>query len=191
MKITTHKQASDLWLESKDGLRNYILKKTHDKNLSEEVTQEVLVKVYKSCCSDREIKNVRSWLFQIAHNTLIDHLREEQKLNNVSPPLDITSEENIWEDLGDFVEPLIGFLPEKYATPLRMADLQGMKQDLVASKLGLGLSATKSRIQRGRKMLKEEILTCFTIETNKDGVPVQFNLRESCTPLQKHRKKNC
>ena len=189
MKITTHKQVTDLWMRSKEGLHNYLRKSTGDSNLSEELTQQVLLKVYKSCCSDKEINNVRSWLFQIARNTMIDHKRIEKRNQQLVPQSPDSNEASSWQDLSEFIDPLINFLPAKYAQPLIMADLEGMKQEDVAKKLDLGLSATKSRIQRARKMLKEEITTCFTIETNKDGIPIEFTLRDNCIPLQEHRKK--
>ncbi len=68
-----------LWLEHKTALKNYILKRVRDEDLSNEILQEVLLKVYKFCLSKSGVKNVRSWLYQIAHNTMII-FEENQKM---------------------------------------------------------------------------------------------------------------
>jgi RNA polymerase sigma-70 factor (ECF subfamily) len=81
-------------------------------------------------------------------------------------------------------------LPEKYAIPLKMADIEGLKQQEIANKLGLSLTGAKSRIQRARKLLKEEIHTCFhTKECSSAGL-TDFSLRQDCTPLKNLKEEN-
>ena len=75
-KIVKYTDVSSLWLEYKSGLNYYILKKVKNEDLANELSHEVLMKVYNSCCSGNEIKNSRSWMFQIAHNTIIDHFTQ-------------------------------------------------------------------------------------------------------------------
>jgi len=180
MKINQYDQVWDLWLSYKDKLHGYVMKRFKDEELAKETTQEVLLKMHKSCCSEKEIKNVNSWLFQIAHNTVIDQLRQQNKI--VHEPIERIEEadESIWQELEECVEPLIKLLPEKYAIPLKMSDIDGIKQADIATKLGIGLSAAKSRIQRARTMLKEEIVRCCTIETDKNGVPISIDGNVKC-----------
>ena len=70
-ELKKYSDISSLWLEYKSGLKFYILKKVKNEDIANDLSHEVLMKVYNSCCSEIQIKNVRSWLFQIAHNTLI------------------------------------------------------------------------------------------------------------------------
>jgi len=56
------------------------------------------------------------------------------------------SESDIYQEFSVFLNPLIDFLPPKYAIPLRLADIEGMKHKEIATKLNLSLTATKSRI---------------------------------------------
>lgn len=52
-----------------------------------------------------------------------------------------------------------------------MADIEGMKHQQIADNLNLGLPATKSRIQRARKLLRDKIHFCFhTQECSKSGL---------------------
>lgn len=179
-----------LWLEHKAALKNYIFKRVKDEELTKDILQEVLLKVYNFCFSRSGVKNVRSWLYQIAHNTIIDHFRKEFKNRNLKSDLELIEEdENLAfnEALG-YIEPLLGFLPVKYAVPLRMADLEGMKQADIADKLNLSLTATKSRIQRARELLKKEFITCCHFETDAAGGLISFAVKESCIPLQQSHK---
>ncbi|WP_169301396.1 sigma-70 family RNA polymerase sigma factor [Pontimicrobium aquaticum] len=190
MNIKKYKEVSSLWVTYKSGLKYYILKKTKDENLADELSHEVLMKIYKSCCSGNEIKNIRSWMFQIAHNTVIDHLKKEGKFVDKVTEILETNENNTYKDVEEFVEPLIKLLPQKYATPLLLSDIEGISQIEVSKKMNLSLTATKSRIQRARKLLKEKIIECSNLETNTKGNPISIEIKANCEPLQKQSRKN-
>lgn len=159
--------------------------------MSNEILQEVLLKVYKFCLSKSGVNNVRSWLYQIAHNTMIDHFRRESRKGSFEKEVDVAEEDgnHAFMEALDYIQPLLNFLPAEYAVPLRMADLEGMKQADIAKKLNLSLTATKSRIQRARNLLKAEFITCCHFETDATGGIISFSVKESCTPLQPAREK--
>ena len=179
-----------LWLEHKAALKNYISKRVKDDDICNDILQEVLLKVYQFCLSKSGVKNVKSWLYQIAHNQMIDHFRKESRHGSFKKEVEFSEEdENLaFEEALEYIQPLMDFLPQKYAVPLRMADLEGMKQADIAKKLNLNLSATKSRIQRARDLLKAEFITCCHLETDTTGGIISFSIKDSCTPLQQDRK---
>ena len=189
MEITEYKQVWSIWNKSKEKLYGYVLSRFGNTELAEEVTQEVLLKIHKSCCSQHEINNLNSWLYQIAHNASLDILKKEAKKRELIGIDGDQENLNKWEELSLFLEPLVDFLPKKYAVPLKMADFEGISQKQIAVKLGLGLSATKSRIQRARVLLKQEIITCYHLETDKNGVPIHIDLKDTCKPLIALKKK--
>ncbi|MCK0180635.1 sigma-70 family RNA polymerase sigma factor [Flavobacteriaceae bacterium S0862] len=190
MNIKKYKEVSSLWIEYKSGLKYYILKKIKNEDLADELSHEVLMKIYKSCCSGNEIKNIRSWMYQIAHNAVIDHLKKEDKLADEVTEILKVDENNPYEDVENFVEPLIKLLPEKYAGPLLLSDIEGINQIEVSKKMNLSLTATKSRIQRARKLLKDKIIECSNLELNAKGNPISIEIKADCEPLQKKSKKN-
>ena len=179
-----HCDVSVLWTEHRDALYRFILKRTRDEDLAKDLLQEVLLKVYRFCMSKSGVGNVRSWLFQIANNCIIDHVRKHGKTSYDVPEQIAEEESHAYKEAEEFLLPIIGFLPEAYAVPLRMSDIEGMKQADIALKLGLNLSATKSRIQRARQMLKEEFITCCHLETDSQGNLTGFKVKASCRPLQ-------
>ncbi|WP_168191317.1 MULTISPECIES: RNA polymerase sigma factor SigZ [Antarcticibacterium] len=180
-----------IWLSHKKELYNYIFKRVKDRELAEDILQEVLLKVYNFCLSKSGVRNLRSWLFQIAQNTIMDHYRKSSKFQDRDIPDVAAEEENMaFKEAVNFIEPMLGFLPEEYAVPLKMADIDGLKQAEIACKLGLSLPATKSRIQRARQLLKAEFITCCNFETDAQGNLVSFDIKATCAPLISYRKKN-
>lgn len=189
-KIKKYTDVSSLWSDYKNGLKFYILKKVKDKDIANNLSHEVLMKIYNSCCSNNEIKNVRSWMFQIAHNTTIDYLKKENKFTNEIPEIFEKDENNSYMEVEELIKPLIELLPEKYAVPLQLSDIEEIKQIEVSIKINLSLTATKSRIQRARKLLKEKIIECCNLELDEKGNLLSLEIKQSCEPLQSHLKKN-
>jgi RNA polymerase sigma-70 factor, ECF subfamily len=184
-KIKKYSEVSSLWLDYKNGLKFYILKKVKDKELANDLSHDVLMKIYNSCCSDKEIKNVRSWMFQIAHNTTIDYLKKQHKFTNEVPEIFEKEESNSYKEADVIIKPLINLLPEKYAVPLKLSDIEQLKQAEVAKKINLSLTATKSRIQRARILLKEKIIECSNIEIDESGNLISLEIKKSCKPKKK------
>jgi RNA polymerase sigma-70 factor, ECF subfamily len=184
MKINNNCNVPQLWLDHKESLKNYIRKRISDKDAAEDILQEVLIKVFNFCSSKSGVTNVRSWLFQIAQNSIVDYYRKQGKFSNEIPELE-SMEDSDLKEAEEFILPMINFLPVEYAEPLIMSDIEGMKQADIAQRLGLGISATKSRIQRARQLLKKEFMTCCNFEVDKFGNFISFDVKESCEPLQK------
>ena len=181
-QLDKYSEISSLWLEYKNGLKYYILKKVKNEELANDLSHEVLMKVYNSCCSTIQLKNVRSWLFQIAHNTTVDYFKKQQKFTNEIPETFEKDKTTIYQDTEGVLEPLIQLLPEKYAVPLQLSDIEELKQKEVAQKLNLSLTATKSRIQRARKLLKEKIIECSILEKDEQGNLLSLDLKTECNP---------
>ncbi len=190
-ELKKYSEISSLWLEYKNGLKYYIFKKVKNEDIANDLSHEVLMKVYNSCCSNIKIKNVRSWMFQIAHNTTIDYLKKQNKFTNKVPENYDDDGYNVFQEANEIIKPLMQLLPEKYAIPLQLSDIEELKQKEVAQKLNLSLTATKSRIQRARNLLKEKIIECGNLEKDEKGNLISLGIRSDCKPIQKSlRKKN-
>ena len=145
--------------------------------------------MYNFCCCKSGVWNVRSWLFQIAHNTIADYYRKnKRRISTDSFEDEIEeSEASAFKDAAEFILPMVNLLPEAYAVPLRMSDVEGMKLNDVATELDLGLSAVKQRVSRGRKMLKDLFTECCLMELDDQGRLVSFDIRPDCGAFQRYK----
>jgi RNA polymerase sigma-70 factor (ECF subfamily) len=189
-EIKTNCDVPALWQEHKNELRNFILKRVKDQDLTNDILQDVLMKVYNFCISKSGVRNIRSWLFQIAQNTITDHYRNQSKFTNLDNLTEIEYEDQnlAFSEATNYILPMLEFLPKEYAVPLNFSDIDNMKQADIAQKLNLSLSATKSRIRRARQLLNAEFITCCHFKTDKQGNLISFEIKDSCEPLQKIKK---
>lgn len=181
----------ELWQQHKEALYFYLLKRVQDEELAKDLSQEVLLKVYNFCMSKSGIKNVRAWLFQMAHNTMIDYYRKAGKmpaadLEKTPEPADETTQTAL-KEAAEFVLPMIHLLPPNYAEPLRRSDVEGMKMKDIATQLGLSLAAVKQRVSRGRQMLRDIFTECCLMELDDKGRLLHFEIRPDCRSLQAYK----
>lgn len=178
-----------LWQEHKEALFFFILKRVRDESTAKDISQEVLIKVYNFCKCKSGVRNIRSWLYQIASNAIADHYRKNknQVVTDTFNEAEIEDERSAMQEAAEFVLPMINLLPEQYAAPLRMSDVEGINLKDIGEEMGLGLSAVKQRVSRGRKMLKEIFAECCLVELNEDGRLVSFEIRPQCGALQRYK----
>lgn len=172
-------------------LKSYILTRVKNKSLAEDIVQEVMLKLVESHQKSNEIKNIKAWLFQVSRNTIHDHFKKNNlEFNLIDDDFfkDKPNSEVSKIMTSDYVIPMIKLLPEEYAIPLMLSDIDKIPQKEIALKLNLELSATKMRIQRGRKKLLSLFAECCHLEYDKKGNFINCSIKPSCEPLQKISK---
>jgi RNA polymerase sigma-70 factor (ECF subfamily) len=93
---------------------------------------------------------LRAWLLRTAHNLLIDHVRARKPEVPLDESLPLVGNETAtWRAFEPCIVPLAQRLPEDYRSAL-LWDLDGVPQQEIAERQGLGLSGAKSRVQRAR-----------------------------------------
>jgi RNA polymerase sigma-70 factor, ECF subfamily len=176
-----------VFLKYHDALKGFIQKRVMNQSASHDILQEVLLKIYAHCKKLPEVKNVKAWVFEITRNSVYDYFNAKNK--SVSLDIDLKEEE---EDLNkeglEYIRPMVELLPEEYAIPLVMSDLDNIPQKEIADRLQLSLSATKSRIQRGRVKLRDLFYECCRIEIDHQGNLVSCEIKEGCSSLQQIKK---
>jgi RNA polymerase sigma-70 factor, ECF subfamily len=151
------------WISYAEPLEKYISKRVKDKMLAEDALHDVYVKIYTYCkrfdfcCNKAGVKNLRSWVFQVCHNTLIDYYKTQSRYfypDRFHEAIEVES--LLLKTERQFsIEKILSHLPEKYRQVLTYEFCYSMKQSEIADKLGLSLPATKSRILRGKQMIAE------------------------------------
>ncbi len=195
-------QLPNFWRNYGPNVADYVRKRIRDEDVSQDLTQDVFIKIYTFCqkhdfsCEKAGVTNLRSWIFQIAQNTVVDYVRHEQRFQKSEAweELAEVSETNTYFQAETFIKPLLSLMPVAYAEPLRLADIEQLPQQEVADRLHLSLSGAKSRIQRGRQKLRHLLEECTFIETNQKGELLSIEAKPTCQALSHSEKKggnNC
>lgn len=169
-----------IWEEHKKQLLNFIKIKISDKDIGEDIVQDVGIKLHTALHKNESINNYKSWLFQVARNTIADYYRKNKISTTIikdQPEIAETSDACVC-DLSGFV--IKNYLPQQYREALYLSDIEQKPQKEIAEILDLSITATKSRIQRGRKKLKELVTDCIEISYNNKGQVTGYLLKNDC-----------
>jgi len=82
--------------------------------------------------------------------------------------------EIIKKELSSCLVPMVNGLPEKYRDAIQMSELENKTQKEVAELAGISLSGAKSRVQRGRALLRTMLEDCCQIEINLKNQIVSY-----------------
>jgi RNA polymerase sigma factor (sigma-70 family) len=132
----------------------------HSRQDAEDVLQDVFVRAYGALRSDEREINVRAWLYRVAHNRCIDHLRRPRPAASEifemsrTPLLDPVDEAQRRDDLKRLVAD-VARLPEQQRSALLMREMDGMSYADLAAALDVTVPAVKSLLVRARVGLVE------------------------------------
>ena len=118
----------------------------------------------------------------IARNSINDFFRQQQKqLAPIDYPTRDYQDDDMYASLVSCIPGLINKLPPKYAQPLALYELEGVSQKELSQQFGMSHSGLKSRIQRGRKILKTLFIeqcgveVTSTMKCDHEGKPCDCN----------------
>lgn len=158
-----------LWESYSNDLKRYVFSQIKDEDTTNDVLQEIFIKIHLNIATLQKKESVKSWIFTIAHNTLMNFLNKKSVPFAIGEVVDDFSTEEEVHSAKSCLLPLIKNLPEKYREPLLLSEIKGKKQAEVAELLGITLSGAKSRIQRGRKLLQQGFMDCCHYKLNEQG----------------------
>jgi RNA polymerase sigma-70 factor (ECF subfamily) len=171
--------------EFRAKLRAFVRRRVRDDATADDLTQETLLKVYRSRTTLQEGQRLEAWLYRIARNTIVDHYRRQRP--SAELPEALAAEPA--DEVADFraavaatTKRFLEELPEAYREPLRLAELEGLPLAKIALRSGLSLTAVKSRVRRGRAMLKKKLQACCRFEFDRQGKVIGWERRKSPRP---------
>ena len=168
----------------RDRLRRFILRRVKDPAETDDILQEVLIRMHKGIGAVRDEDRIEAWAYQITRNAIIDRHRSlagRPESVDIDEALDVPEEldsEAAHKEAAECMLPMIEMLPELYRDAVRMSEIDGITQREVAELLGISLSGAKSRVQRGREKLREMFLECCSIERGICGTVTAMTPRK-------------
>jgi RNA polymerase sigma-70 factor, ECF subfamily len=165
---------SAAWQAHEGELLGYLRHRLSDVDAADDVLQDVFVKAMRQGRGFCTLDNPRAWLFQVAHNALVDRARTAHPMEPLAegPEEAAASTEEPLEPVDALAGCLVrslGELSADDAAILQACDLEGQTQREFASAHGLSLPATKSRLLRARQRLRDRLTTACQVRFESDG----------------------
>lgn len=168
-------------LQMAPRLRAFLCRRVRDDATADDLTQETLLKVYRSRESLRDGQRLEVWLYRVARSTLVDHYRRQKPTEEL--PLALAADrpdevEAMRAAMAASMRCFLEQLPEAYREPVRLAELEGLPLAKIALRMNLSLTAVKSRVRRGRQMLKAKLQACCRFEFDRLGQVIGWERRK-------------
>lgn len=170
-----------VWSQLSGDLWWFIRRRVPDDHVADDLRQETFLRIHRSIDSLSEADRLAAWVYRIARNVVHDHYRRgsgdaglgdhEPCDEPVDPLVELRSAASGW--LGEFVAQL----PDAYRDAVRLAEFEGRTAPEVADRLGLSLTATKTRIRRGRLLLRKRLDECCRFEIDRRGNVMDYERR--------------
>lgn len=169
-----------IWINYRGALKGYLTNKISQPDEVDDLLQEILIKTYLKLDSLDSVANLKSWLFKIAHNTVIDYYRKfKPELVDELDAIFVEESESVQSELTACILPFIQALPTENADLLMAIDINQVSQKKYAEQLGISYSTLKSRVQKSRQMLKKSYDDCCHFNYDNQGNLMDYE-RKAC-----------
>jgi RNA polymerase sigma factor (sigma-70 family) len=173
------------------GFCRQMLGSTED---AEDVLQEVFVNAYKAMLRDEREINLRPWLYRIARNRCLNHLRkptaDAQESMDMVPAVEASSTAEKVHNREEFRQLLVDVkkLPETQRSALLLREMDALSYEEIAAAMDTTVPSVKSLLVRARISLAEasqaRLLTCGEVRVELSEAAE--GLRKVSSPVRRH-----
>lgn len=175
-----------LWAAFAAPLRAFVRKRLPPALDPEDVLQEIFLRIARQGELLDDIERVDAWIYRIARTALADalraHARREARVEDVDTDAlpDPEGEEStaVVAELTPCLTPFVQRLAEPYRSALELTALGGLSQQEAATRAGISFSGMKSRVQRAREQVREQLLRCCTVQLDVRGAVMDYEVRD-------------
>lgn len=157
-----------------DALYNFGLRLTSDPNDAEDLVQDTIVKAYRFFSSYEKGTNAKAWLFRILKNSYINNYRKKSKKPQEVDYDEVASfyetiradrtetsdlEDKMFRELiDDDLTRALEKIPEDFRTVVLLCDVEDFTYEEIANMLDVPIGTIRSRLHRGRNLLKAQLM---------------------------------
>jgi RNA polymerase sigma-70 factor (ECF subfamily) len=171
-----------LFIPLMDRLYNIALRITRNRNDAEDLIQETYLKAYRFYDNFGENTNARAWMMTIMMNTFRTRYRKSKKEptivdfaavenylsadahDTLKRPANKSETRNI-ENITEYMRSVVSddiinaleAIPERFRMPVLLSDAEQFNYQEISEILGINVGTVKSRIFRGRRLLKKNL----------------------------------
>lgn len=143
---------------------NFAYRLTGNPDDAHDLVQEVLLRVHRGL-SNYQPGSFEGWLWRITRNAFLDDVRRQKRRPTAPLPDEVdrwpvASTESVDTEyarisLGDDIQKALLELPIDFREAVVLCDVAGLSYEEIAQAVAVPIGTVRSRIHRGRKMLKE------------------------------------
>jgi RNA polymerase sigma-70 factor (ECF subfamily) len=151
----------------KDGLVNYLTRMTGERASAEDLAHDAFVRLFERAATYRPQDRFRAYLYRIAVNLLRSQARRTQRWRLIATrflplsgdrPAEPAASSRLLDDERDRqVADAVARLPHRFRAPIVLFNVEGWSYREIAEALGCREGTVKSRIFRGRQLLRREL----------------------------------
>lgn len=149
-------------------LYGVVLHIVDDRDDAEDVTQEALLRAWRSIDRFNANSQFYTWLYRIGVNEakrLVSRRAHRGPVRSIDGDLDVRADEALGpaaqaeqRDLRSALTSAVRTLDPDYRTPLILRDVEGLSTAEAAAVMGIGEAAFKSRLHRARQTVREAVI---------------------------------
>lgn len=171
------------WAENENQLLHWLLSQVHDRDQAADILHDVFLQTLSQGHAFCEIQAPRAWLYQVARHCLVNYYRKNHRYLALNPDFDVedhvTNPSEPVDDLTQCLPRVLNEMAPEDRDIIRCCDIEGMALQAYATANHLTLPATKSRIQRARKRLRNLMVVNCQVVLDEQGSVCCFTPRTS------------
>lgn len=175
--VCAPEKTEEIWREFHERLRAFILSSVRNEPDTEDILQEVFLRIHKGVHTLKDEGKIRSWIYQLVRNTITDYYRARGGGQPPAEPVGLSADPSdtneVVQKVAACLGPMIDGLAEPYRQALLRTEFAGRTQREAAEEFGISLSGMKSRVQRAREQLRDLLLTTCHLEFDRRGAITQ------------------
>jgi RNA polymerase sigma-70 factor (ECF subfamily) len=171
----TQVKVEQIWQNFYKELQFYIYKRVNSPADAEDLMQDIFIKIQKNLPNLKEEAALKSWLYRLTRNTIIDYYRTRKSPQELTDEIAATLPDKPCKNDGDInnlskcLGGVLSDIPEKYREAIKYTQIEGHSQKELAKKLNISLSGAKSRVQRAREKMKYKMGDTCKLEFDENG----------------------
>ena len=180
IKVADHLAFKTLYYRYFEALFRFLWRQTANEELAKDLLQELFSRVWRSREHLDPQQPIKSYLYRIGHNLVIDHRRQ-----NIHPVDSLEAHPEIEPsytadepfDLHDKIQAAISALPEPVRLVFAMNRFDGVKYAEIARVLNISVKTVEARMSKALTILREKLapfLTCLLLFLSTENL--QFKI---------------
>lgn len=147
--------AEVLFAEHRRGVFRYLCRIVGQIETASDLTQEVFLRVSRATIPDADKAGSRAWVFRIARNLALNHLRDEQRRPAQAEPSDRS--EPATQELAVAIRQALGRLQPLDRDVFLLRETAGLSYQDIAGACEITVEAVRARLHRARSDLRESL----------------------------------